>query len=138
MISTGKLKIYTIDGLTYSAKTGCNTVRIVPRWHRHASSGAVRPSDIAVTANFNAESNLMAVNRIIECISRDFVTEYGQRLGSIAVYTAHPVFFKSLRSHSNRSLSHLLLQMHIGEIIPTFLTSNIYIRLWHPKPLTLI
>jgi hypothetical protein len=49
---------------------------IAPRRHLHPSSGANRPSDVAVTVNFNAEFNLMPVNPIIECISRDLVPEY--------------------------------------------------------------
>jgi len=57
-ISTGKLKIYTIDGSKYCAKNECNTMIIVPRWHKHPSSDANRPSDIAVTVNINAQFNL--------------------------------------------------------------------------------
>jgi hypothetical protein len=49
---------------------------IAPRRHQHPSSGANRSSDVAVTVNFNAEFNLMPVNPIIECFSRDFVPEY--------------------------------------------------------------
>jgi len=41
----------------------------VPRRHKHPSSGANRTSDVGVTANINAEFNLMAVNPIIECYS---------------------------------------------------------------------
>jgi hypothetical protein len=67
------LQIYTIDGSMYCAKNKCNTMIIVPRRHQHTSSGANRPSDVAVTVNFNAEFNLMPVNPIIECISRDLV-----------------------------------------------------------------
>jgi hypothetical protein len=62
----------------YFAKYECNTMTIVPRRHQHPSSGANRPSDIAVTVNFNAEFNLMPVNPLIECFSRDLVPEYCQ------------------------------------------------------------
>jgi hypothetical protein len=57
-ISIGKLKIYTIDGSKYCAKNKCNTMRIAPRRHKDPSSGANRPSDVAVTVNINAEYNL--------------------------------------------------------------------------------
>jgi hypothetical protein len=49
---------------------------IAPRRHEHPSSIANRPSDIGVTVNINAAFNLMAVNPIIECFSRDLITEY--------------------------------------------------------------
>jgi hypothetical protein len=61
VISTAKLKIYTIDGSKYCAKKECNTMIIVPRRHKHPSSGANRPSDIAVTVNINAEFNLSLI-----------------------------------------------------------------------------
>jgi hypothetical protein len=77
-ISTGKLKIYTIDGLMYCAKNKCNTMIIASRRHQHPSSGANRPSDVAAIVNFNAEFNLMPVNPIIECFSRDLVPDYCQ------------------------------------------------------------
>jgi hypothetical protein len=51
---------------------------IAPRRHPHPSSGANRPPDIAVTVNFDAEFNLMPVNPIIECFSKDLVPEYCQ------------------------------------------------------------
>jgi hypothetical protein len=51
---------------------------IAPRRHQHPSSGANRPSDVAVTVNFNAELNLMPVNPIIEWFSRNLVPEYCQ------------------------------------------------------------
>jgi len=57
-ISAGMLKIYTIDGLKYCAKNECNTMITAPRWHKHPSSGANRPSDVAVRVNINAEFNL--------------------------------------------------------------------------------
>jgi hypothetical protein len=31
---------------------------IAPRWHKHPSSGANRPSDVAVTVDINAQYNL--------------------------------------------------------------------------------
>ena len=40
---------------------------ITPRRLKHPSSGANRPSDVAVTVNINAEFDLMAVNLINEC-----------------------------------------------------------------------
>jgi hypothetical protein len=51
---------------------------IAPNRDQHPASGSNRPSDIAVTVNFNAEFILMPVNRIIECFSRDLVPEYCQ------------------------------------------------------------
>jgi len=110
---------------------------IAPRRHQHPSSGANRPLDVAVTVNFNAEFNLMPVNRIIECFSRDLVPEYCQRLEASTVSTAPSFFVKSLHGRSNRSLPCLPLHMHAEDIIRTFLTSNIYIGLCLPKALTL-
>jgi len=108
-----------------------------PTRHKHPSSAANRPSDIGVTWNFNAELNLMAVNPIIECFSRDLITEYCQGLEFRKAYTAPPFFVKSLPGRSNRSLPHLPLHMHAQTIILTLLTSNIYIVLCLPKALTL-
>jgi len=55
------LKIYKIDGLKYCAKNECNTMITMPRWHKHPSSGANRPSDVAVRVNINAEFNLSLI-----------------------------------------------------------------------------
>jgi hypothetical protein len=46
-----------------------------PRSHKHYSSGANMLPDVGVTVTINAAIDLMAVNPIIECISRDLVTE---------------------------------------------------------------
>jgi len=91
-----------------------------PRRHKHPSSGANRPSDIGVTVNINAEFNLMAVNLIIECLSRDLVTKYCHGLESSAVYPAPPLFVETLPGRPNRSLRRLPLHMHPQAIIPTF------------------
>jgi len=136
-ISTGKLKIYTIDGSMYCAKNECNTMIIVPRRHQHPSCSANRPSDVAVTVNFNAEFNLVPVNPIMKYFSRDLIPEYCQGLEAGAVSTAPPFFVESLHGRSNRSLPRLPLHMPAEEIIPTFLTSNIYIGLCLPKALTM-
>jgi hypothetical protein len=61
VISTGKLKIYTIDGSKYCAKNEFNTMIIPPRRHKHPSSGANRASDVAATVNINAEFNLSLI-----------------------------------------------------------------------------
>jgi len=136
-MSTGNLKICTIDGSKYCAKNKCNTIITLPRRHKHPSSSANRPSDVAVTVNINAEFNLMAVNPIIECFSRDLVPEYYQGSESSAVYTAPPLFVESLPGRSNMSLLCLPLHMHAKVIIPTFLTSTINIGLYLPQALTL-
>jgi hypothetical protein len=60
-MSTGKLKIYTIDGLKYCAKNQCKTMIITPRWRKHPSSGANRPSEVAVTVNINAQFYLSLI-----------------------------------------------------------------------------
>jgi hypothetical protein len=60
-ISTGKLKIYTIDDSKYCANNECNTMIIAQRWHKHPSSGANRPSDAAVTVNINAQFDLSLI-----------------------------------------------------------------------------
>jgi len=67
-----------------------------PRRHKHPSGGANRPSDFGVTVNTNAEFNLMAVNHIFECFSRDLVTVYCHSLESSAVYAAPPCFVESV------------------------------------------
>ena len=78
----------------------------------------------------------MAVNPIIECFRMDLVPDYCQGLESSGVYTAPPFFVESGHGRSNRSLPRLLLYMHAEDILLTFLTSNIYIRLCLPKALT--
>jgi len=60
-ISTGKLKIYTIDCSKYWAKNKYNTIITAPRRYRHPPSGANRPSDIAVTMIINGEVNLSLI-----------------------------------------------------------------------------
>ena len=75
-----------------------------PRRHKHPSSGANWPSDIAVTVNINAEFNVMAGKPIFECFSRDIVPKNCQRLESSAVYTEPHFFVESLPGRSNRSL----------------------------------
>jgi hypothetical protein len=62
-----KLTIYTIVCWKYYAKNQWNTMILASRRHPHPSSGANRNSDIAVTENFHAEFNLMAVDPIMEC-----------------------------------------------------------------------
>jgi len=79
----------------------------------------------------------MAVNPIIECFSRDLVTEYCHGLESSAVHTASPIFVETLHGRSNRSLPCLPLHMHAQAVVPTFLMSNIYIGRCIPKALTL-
>jgi len=79
----------------------------------------------------------MAVNPVIECFRRDLVPEYCQSLESSTVYTAPPIFVESVHGRSNRSLPWLPLHMHAEDIIPTFLTSYIYIGICLPKGLTL-
>jgi hypothetical protein len=102
-------------------------MKITPRRHQHPLSGANRPSEIAVTVNFNAECNLIAVNPILEFFSSEFVPEYCHGLESSMVYTVTPFVVESIHGHSNRSVPCLPLHMHAGEVIPTFLTSSLYI-----------
>ena len=105
----------------------------VPRRHKLPSRGANRPLDVGVTVNINAEFNLMAVNPIIDCFSRDLIPEYCQGLESCAVYSAPTFFVEILPGRSSRSLQCLPLHMHAQAVIPTFLISNIYIGLSLPK-----
>jgi len=128
-ISTGKLKMYTIDSSKYCAKNQCNTMITTARRQKYSSNGANRPSDITITVNSNANIDLIAVKPIIECFSGDLVDEYCHSSESSRVYIAPPSFVKSLPGCSNRSLPHLLLHMHAETIIPPFLTSNIDIGL---------
>jgi len=79
----------------------------------------------------------MAVNPRIEYFWRDLLAEYCQGLESHAVYTAPPFFVASVHGISNRSIPHLPLHMHAEDIIPTFLTSNIFIEICFSKALTL-
>jgi hypothetical protein len=129
--------MYTIDCSKYCAKNESDTMIIAPRRHQHPSTGTHRPSVVTVTANFNAEYNLMAVNPIIDYFSRDLVPEYCHGLESSAVSTAPPIVVKSLHGPSNRSISRLPLHMHAEEIILTFLTLNISIGPCLPKANTL-
>jgi len=135
-VSIRKLKIYTINGSKYCAKNKCNTMITTPRRHMYPTSGANTPSDVAVTVNINAEFNLMTVDLIMECFSRDFVPKYCHSLESSAIYTAPPLFVVFLPGRSNRSLPHPPLHMHAEESIPTFSMSNIYIdpSLTKPSP----
>jgi len=55
------LKTYRIDGSKDCAKNECNTMITVPRRHKDPSSGAYRPSDVAVTVNINVEFNLTLI-----------------------------------------------------------------------------
>jgi len=114
---------------------------ITPRRYRHPWSSAISPSDIGATANFNVEFNLMAVNPIIECFSKNLIPHYCHGFESstgTAVYTVPPFFVESLHGCLDRSLPCLLLHMYAEDTIATFLTSNIYIRQGLPKALTLI
>jgi len=108
-----------------------------PRRHKHCSSSANRPSDIAVIVNIDAEFNMMAVNPIIAYFSRNPIPKYCHNFESSVVFTTPNIFVKSLPGRSNESLPLLPLHTHAEEIIPTFLTLNIYIRLCLPKALTL-
>jgi len=56
---------------------------------------------------------------------------------SSALHTAPPFVVETVHGRSNRSLPRLALHMHAQAIVPTFLTSNIYIGLCIPKALTL-
>jgi len=79
----------------------------------------------------------MAVIPIIECFWRDLVPEYCQGLESSAVCAGPHFFVESVHGRSNMSLPRLPLHVHAEDIIPTFLTSNIYIGICLPKALTL-
>jgi hypothetical protein len=60
-ISTGKLKLDTINRSQYGAQNESNTRIFAARRHKHPSSGANRPSDVAVTVIINAEFNLSLI-----------------------------------------------------------------------------
>jgi len=109
-----------------------------PRRHKHHSSHATRPSEVAVTVNIDAEFNVMAVNPSIECFSRDLIPEYCHGLEFSVVYTLPLFWVESLPGRSNTCLPPLTLPMHAEEINPTFLTLDIHFGLWLPKALTLI
>jgi len=79
----------------------------------------------------------MAVNPIIERYSWDVVSAYCHGLESCVICIVPPYCFQFLPGRSNTSLSHLLLNMHTGDHIPTCLISNIYIGLYLPKAPTL-
>jgi len=134
-ISTTKLKIFTFNGSMYCAKNECNTMIIAPRGHPHPSSGANRPSDVAVTVYFNAEFNLMPVYPIIEMFSSNLIPEYCQGLEASVACTAPASFVKSLHGRSNTSLRRLLLHIHADDMFSTILVSPIYIGLCFPKAL---
>jgi len=79
----------------------------------------------------------MAVNLIIECFWRDLVPEYCHGLESSTFHTTPPIFVKSVHGRSNRSPPRLPLPVHAEDIIPTLLTSTIYIGICLPKAITL-
>jgi hypothetical protein len=53
--------MYTINGLKYCAKNECNTMKVVPKWHKDPSSSANGPSHFAVTVNIDAEFDLSLI-----------------------------------------------------------------------------
>jgi len=53
--------IYTVDSSKYCAKNECLTMIMAPRWHKHSSSGANGPSDVAVTVNIDRQFNLSSI-----------------------------------------------------------------------------
>jgi hypothetical protein len=136
-ISTQTVMIYIIDGSKYCGNNECNTTISGLSWNNHCSSGANSPSDVMVTVNINGGFNLVAVNPIIESFSRNIVPEYHHGIESSMVYSEPPISAESLPGPSSRSLSCLLFHWHVEEIIPTFLMSNIYVRLCLDKALTL-
>jgi len=79
----------------------------------------------------------MAVNRIIECFSRDLVIEYCLGFESSEVYTGPPLFVETHPDCTNRSLARLPLHMYAQAIIPTFLMWNINVGLFLCIGLTL-
>jgi hypothetical protein len=91
--------IYTIDCSKYCGKNECNTMITGPSGYKHPSSGVNWPADVGVTVNINAEFNVMALNPIIKCFSRDLVTEYCQGLESSVVYNAPSIVVESLPGH---------------------------------------
>jgi hypothetical protein len=74
----------------YCAKNECNTKIIAPKRHQHSSSGANRPSDVALRVNLNALFNLMPDNPIIESFSSDLVLRYCQGFDASAVSPVPP------------------------------------------------
>ena len=60
-IISRKPKIYWIDSWKYCAMNQSKTIITTPRRQTHPSSGANRPSDVAVTVNINAEYNLSLI-----------------------------------------------------------------------------
>jgi hypothetical protein len=108
-----------------------------PSRHKLPSSGAIWPSDIAVRVNIKTEFNLMAVYPIIECFSRDLAPKYCQYLQPCTVYTAPPFFVQTLPGRVKWRLLCLPLHLQALEIIPTFITLNIYIGLYLPESLVL-
>ena len=56
--------------------------------------------------------NLMAVNPLSKCLSRDLTPEYCHSLESGAVDSVPPIDVESIPGHSNRTLPRLLLDMH--------------------------
>jgi hypothetical protein len=56
-VSSAKLETHRIDGLKICSKNECNIMIIAGRSPQHPSSGANRPSDVAVTVNINAQFN---------------------------------------------------------------------------------
>jgi len=69
----------------------------------------------------------MALNRILECFSRDLIPEYCHGLESRVVYTAPPFLVQSLNGCSNRSEPPLPMHLDAEHFSPTFRMLIIYI-----------
>jgi len=67
----------------------------------------------------------MAVDPLIECVSKDLAPEYCHSLECCAILTAPAFFVESLPGLSKRCLPRLPLHMHAAKIVPEFLASNI-------------
>jgi len=69
----------------------------------------------------------MAVKPIIECISRNLVSEHCHSVASSACYTAPLFLVEALNRYSNRSSLNLPFHLHGQEIISIGLMLNIHI-----------
>jgi len=78
----------------------------------------------------------MAANPMMECFSRDVITENCLGLHSIAVHIVPHGVVETLDGRSNRSQPCLPLHMHAQPIILALLMLNIFIGLCIPKALT--
>jgi len=141
-ISTGKLKIYTIEGQMYWFKNKCNIVKIMPKNASTPFKWCKYTFRTGCTSEYQCwvqpQLNLMGVNRIMKRFSMDLVPQDCHCLVCNAIFSAPYIVVESPHGRSIRSLPWLLLHVDAKGTIATYLSTNINIGLCIPTAFTLI